>query len=393
MVEGESGFLNVCPPWNRPVYEPSKRRLTWPCGAIATLYTGEEPDRLRGPEHDLAWADEVAAWKYAEKAWANLLMGLRLGDKPQAIITTTPRPIHIIRELLADCCPAGEVVSGKQARLTRGKTKDNMANLPPDFIRQILKRYEGTRLGAQELEGEILEAAEGALWTPAILEHGRITTEPEYRAGRFWVLNKKGVWIKLLRVVVGVDPATTTSRKSDETGIIVVGIGEDGNGYVLADYSCKKTPPEWSQQLLLACKTWGADCIVLETNRGGDLVEHTVRLAWGGEILPRIVTLNSQEDKFSRIEPYVGLYPDPEAQQKRSEETVHHVGHHKQLEDEQCTWVPAQTPQSPNRIDALGFALAELFPMPSLTPDAEGGNVAPPVNHYQPATPRRSVWR
>ncbi len=179
MIEGESGLLAVSPSWFRPEYEPSKRRVTWPNGSIATTYSGDEPDQLRGPQHDSAWADELAKWKYATQAWDNLEFGLRLGSKPQVVVTTTPRPVPIIRLLLGD----------SQTVVSRGSSYDNMANLAPTFIQRVIRKYEGTRLGRQELHAELLEDTPGALWMRQQLETLRVLKAPA-----------------LQRVVVGVDP-------------------------------------------------------------------------------------------------------------------------------------------------------------------------------------------
>src|SRR5208282_3601646 len=204
MVEGESGLLAVSfPPQERPTYEPSKRRLTWPNGAIATTYSADEPERLRGPQHDAAWCDEIASWRYPE-AWDMLMFGLRLGDDPRVVVTTTPKPIKIIRELIADPTPV----------ITRGSTYYNRANLAPAFLQQIVRKYEGTRLGRQELNAEILDDVPGALWSRGIIEAARARTAPT-----------------LIRVVVAIDPAATSTRDADETGIIVAGKDEQGQGW------------------------------------------------------------------------------------------------------------------------------------------------------------------
>ena len=200
MVEGESGILAISPPWDRPRYEPSKRRLTWPNGAVATLYSADEPERLRGPQHDAAWCDELASWRYPE-AWDMLMFGLRLGTDPRVVVTTTPRPTKLIRELLAD----------PTVVVTRGTTYENRANLAPDFLEQIVRKYEGTRLGRQELEAEILDDVPGALWSRGVIEAARADSAPHF-----------------VRVVVAIDPAATSGEGADETGIIVAGKDEAG---------------------------------------------------------------------------------------------------------------------------------------------------------------------
>lgn len=354
MVEGESGFSRICPPWFRPDYEASKRRLTWPNGAIITLYSAEQPDKLRGPEHDFGWADEFCTYKSPE-AWDNFLMGLRLGLHPQAMVTTTPRPTKELRDLLKD----------PTVVVTRGRTLDNAANLAPTFLRKILAKFEGTRLERQELDGEILEDIEGAYWSYGQLDALRVTEHPH-----------------LVRVVVGVDPAVTSpgrNRNADEVGIVVVGLGDDGVCYVLADYSLAGTPGEWAREVITAWSSHQADCIVVETNRGGELVAHTIRTACSGGVSPRILDLNSQEGKHGRAEPYVGLYEQSQ---------VRHVGYLAKLEDEMCSWVPAHTRVSPNRVDALVFALAELVPFKS-APQPTSVRVAPTAGHYAPRRTKR----
>jgi phage terminase large subunit-like protein len=199
MVEGESGILAISPPWERPRYEPSKRRLTWPNGAIATLFSADEPERLRGPQHDAAWCDELASWRYPE-AWDMLMLGLRLGADPRVVVTTTPQPTKLIRDLIAD----------PTVVVTRGTTHENRANLAPVFLGQIVRRYQGTRLGRQELEAEILEDVPGALWNRGMIEATRASRAPA-----------------LIRVVVAIDPAVSSTAGADETGIIVAGKDED----------------------------------------------------------------------------------------------------------------------------------------------------------------------
>ena len=207
MIEGESGILRVFPPEQRPQYEPSKRRITFHNGAVASAFSADEPDRLRGPNHDLAWADELASWRYPE-AWDMLMFGLRIGNHPRVIVTTTPKPVTTIRRLLA--------IEDGSILVTRGSTYENLTNLAPSFLSEILARYEGTRLGQQELHAELLDDVEGALWTREMLENSRIVSPPDMK-----------------RIVVAIDPAITARADSDETGIVVAGIGEDGHGYVL----------------------------------------------------------------------------------------------------------------------------------------------------------------
>jgi phage terminase large subunit-like protein len=211
IVEGESGILAIAPSYSRPTYEPSRRRLTWPNGAIATLYSADEPERLRGPQHDAAACDELGSWRFPQ-AWDMLQFGLRLGTDPRCVVATTPRPTKVIRELLSR--------EGQDVAVTRGTTYDNRANLAPGFLDHIIRRYEGTRLGRQELNAELLEDVPGALWNRERLDQCRLEQAPQ-----------------LVRLVVAIDPAASSNEDSDETGIIVCGKDEAGCGYVLADLS------------------------------------------------------------------------------------------------------------------------------------------------------------
>jgi len=237
MVEGESGLLAIAPANDRPLYEPSKRRLTWANGAIATLFSADEPERLRGPQFDAAWADELAAWRYPE-AWDMLLLGLRLGEHPRVVATTTPKPVRLIRALLAapDCV------------VTRGTTTENADNLAPSFLSAIRKQYEGTRLGRQELDAELLEDLPGALWTRDAIERARVGAAPSLR-----------------RVVVAIDPAVSSGESADETGIVVAGLAETGHAYMLADLSGRYRPHEWAARAIAAFHAHHADRVVAET--------------------------------------------------------------------------------------------------------------------------------
>ena len=251
MIEGASGLLSTLMPWHfRPEYEPSLRRLTWPNGAIVTAFSAEEPDRLRGPQHDAAWCDELAAWR-TDEAWDMLMLGLRLGPDPRCVVTTTPRPGKLLRGLLAD----------PRVAVTRGTTYQNRANLAPGFLDAILKRYEGTRLGRQELLAELLEDVPGALWSRATIERAIVPVAHDLR-----------------RIVVAIDPAVTAGDNADETGIIVAGLGGDDHAYVLDDLSGRYPPFEWARRAVAAYHAHRADRVVAETNNGGDLVEATIRV-------------------------------------------------------------------------------------------------------------------
>lgn len=327
MIEGPSGILACSHPGFMPHYEPSKRRLTWPNGTLAIAYSADQPDRLRGPQHSKAWVDELAAWRYLE-AWQQLMYGMRLGT-PQTVITTTPRPLPLLREILNR---EGTVV-------TRGSTYENRANLAPSFFAEILAQYEGTRMGRQEILAEILEDVEGALWSASIIEKQRWPSGSPIP--------------QFARVVVGVDPAITQGADRDETGIVVVGLTHDKRAFVLDDCSMDGSPAEWADAVLSAHDHHQADCVVVETNRGGDMVVHTIRNATHGRRMPRIKTVRAARGKETRAEPFVALY---------ERGRIYHVGHFAKLEDQMCTWVPGETRKSPDRMDALVWALAELFP-------------------------------
>jgi len=320
LVEGQSGILAVSPNGERPLWEPSRRRLTWPNGAIATTYSAEEPDQLRGPQHDAALADEVAAWSRPD-TWDQLTMGLRLGTDPRVVIATTPRPTPLIRSLLT---APGTIV-------TRGRTRDNFANLAPGVVADLEARYAGTRLGRQELDGEVLADNPGAMWKRESIDAARVREAPSLR-----------------RVVVGVDPAVTSNASSDETGIVVAGIGHDGRFYVLADYSGRYSPDQWASRVVEAYRTHKADRIVAERNQGGDLVERTLRTV---DRNAAITTVHAMRGKALRAEPIAALY-----EQAR----VSHVGALSMLEDQMIAWDPASDARSPDRVDALVYALTEL---------------------------------
>ena len=336
MVEGESGILAISPEWERPRYEPSNRRLVWPNGAIATTYSAEEPERLRGPQHDAAWCDEIAAWRYPE-AWDMLMFGLRLGPDPRVVVTTTPKPIKIIRELIADPTTV----------ITRGSTYDNRANLAPAFLQQIVRKYEGTRLGRQELNAEILDDVPGALWSRALIEETR------------WQVHRNTP--DLVRIVVAIDPAVSTGEDADETGIIVAGKDADGHGYVLADQSGRYAPTEWARAAIGLYRQYKADRIVAEVNNGGDMVEATVRTVDANVSYAKV---HASRGKVMRAEPVAALY---------EQHRVHHVGAFPTLEDQQCGFAAdfdrASAGFSPDRVDALVWALTDLL----VTPMAHSG--------------------
>ncbi len=323
MVEGESGILAISPPWFRPDYKPSKRRLIWPNGAIATLYSAEKPNRLRGPSHDGAWADELAAWRNPE-AWDMLLLGLRLGKTPaQVCVTTTPKPVPHIKDLLQK---TGTIV-------TKGTTYENLNNLSPRFREEVLAKYEGTRLGRQEINAELLEDAPGSLWKRWQIDKYRI------KGGKLPCAMK--------RIVVGVDPEATSKEQSAETGIIVAGEGEDEQGYALDDMTLRGSPAVWGARVVQAFHRHHANKVVAEANNGGEMVAHTIHT-----VDPNVPVemVYASRGKYTRAEPVAAL-----AEQGK----IHHLGSFPELEDQQCQWTPGEP--SPDRMDAYVWAFSSLF--------------------------------
>jgi predicted phage terminase large subunit-like protein len=324
-VEGETGLLSCLLPsavsnWNRSMGE-----LILTNGTRYKLFSADEPNRLRGPQHHRAWSDEPASWGLGTKdtqwppAWDMLQFGLRLGDDPRNVATTTPRPTKLIRHLLSD----------PLTHVTRGRTIDNAANLAPAFLSQIVDRYRGTRLGRQELDAEILDDVPGALWTYAMLEDRQPAPD-------------------LTRVVVAIDPAVTSSEDSDETGIVVAGLGVDGRGYVLADRTCRLSPDGWARRSVQAYDDHAADLVVAEVNNGGDMVEDTIRTV--RKVIP-YKKIHASRGKQTRAQPVAALY-----EQGR----VSHVEVFPELEEQLCTWTP-ESGASPDRLDALVWALTELM--------------------------------
>ncbi len=333
LVEGPSGLLSIHPSAFRPKFEPSKRRLSWPNGAIATLYNATEPDQLRGPQHDAAWCDELAKWRYAQETWDMLQFGLRLGQDPRQVITTTPRPIPLIRDLLKR--------EGAGVSVTRGSTYDNRANLAAKFFETVVKRYEGTRLGRQELNAELIDDVPGALWTRATIDTHR--------------RRKEDALPGMQRIVIGVDPAAKASGEGDktsETGIVVAALGEDGRGYVLDDLSCRLSPMGWARKVVAAFDAHSADAIVVEINQGGAMVETVLRAERAGLPLRQV---RASRGKAVRAEPIAALY-----EQGR----VSHAGVFSALEDQMVLFTPfgVEGNGAADRVDALVWALSDLFP-------------------------------
>jgi predicted phage terminase large subunit-like protein len=323
MVEGQSGLLSVCADWDKPLYEPSKRRVTFKNGAIVTTFSSEEPSRLRGPQHDTIWLDELAAFGSLRETWDMAMFGLRVGKKPRCCITSTPRPLPLLKELIAR----------PDVHVTKGKTSDNAANLAETFLTAIVSRYAGTRLGRQELDGDILDDVPGALWSRDMMEACRIP---------------KGTEPPMCRIVVAIDPAVSVSETSDATGIIVAGLGDDGHGYVLENLSGKYSPTEWATKAVAAYKRHKADRIVAEANQGGAMVETTLRAV---DRLVPVRLVHASRGKITRAEPVSALY---------EQHRVHHIGSFPELEDELCSFEPGSA-DSPDRLDSMVYSITDLM--------------------------------
>lgn len=325
MVEGESGLLSICPASERPKFVAARNVLEWPNGARTLMFSAESPERLRGKQHAKLWCDELASWRYPE-AFDQAVFGLRLGQKPQAVITTTPRPTKLIRDLLAN----------PLTHATRGSTYDNLANLPASFVDKMLRAYAGTRLGRQELEAELLLDTPGALWTRAMIEAAYRAKPPT-----------------LTRIVVAVDPPASSGDRADECGIVVAGLSADGEPCVLADLSSQgDTPLRWAQRAVEAARRFAADAIVAEVNNGGEMVEAVIRQV---DASIRVKSVRASRGKFTRAEPVAALYEQGRAR---------HIGVFAKLEDQMCVLTPdfdrGKAGFSPDRVDSLVWAVTEL---------------------------------
>ncbi len=344
MIEGPSGLMSCYPPGQQPNYQPSLgHMITWPNGNIAYCFSAEEPNRLRGPQCCRYWADEICAWprtqstdklenkSIAEETWDNLMFGFRIGDDLRGIITTTPKPIKLIRDIIAN----------PSTVITRGSTYDNRGNLSPEFFDQIIRKYEGTRIGRQELDAELLEDFPGALWTHAMIDSARIGPGDVH-------------WDMIVRVVVAIDPAVSANENSDETGIITAALTRSEHILILDDDSCKESPLGWARRAVARYKMRKADRIVAEVNNGGDLVAANLYTV-APEVPFRAV--RASRGKAIRAEPVAAMY-----EQGR----VHHVGQFPTLEDQLCEYVPGVTEKSPDRMDALVWAITELVVDPEI---------------------------
>jgi len=337
IVEGESGIMNVTPPSERPLYEPSKRRLTWPNGNTATCFTADEPDSLRGPQFSHAWGDEVAAWRQTPDAagmtaFDNLRVGTRLGANPKIMITTTPKRVPLLYSLLE------EEKKGKKVVVTRGSTMDNSGNLSSAYLDTILGVYEGTRLAKQELYGEMLDSIEGALWTIEMIGKGRQNLLPAHTPLR----------------VIGVDPSVAENPR-DSCGIVVCASTADRDLYkrhawVLEDATIHGSPEVWANKVVEMARRWGAP-VIAEVNQGGALVTNAINAI---DPNVKVFEVHSKHGKQLRAEPVVLAY---------EQERVHHIGYIAELEDEMTAWIPGEG-KSPDRVDALVHALTALLIKP-----------------------------
>lgn len=321
MVEGTSGLRALGARHARPRYEATRRRLLWPNGAVCSLFSASDPEGLRGPQFDAAWCDEAAKWPDAEAAWAMLQFGLRLGEQPRQVVTTTPRAVPLVKKLLSD----------ESVNVTRASTYDNRSNLADAFFSTIIKTYEGTRLGRQELNGELLDDDPDALWSRSMIEKTRCQAAPN-----------------LSRIVVGVDPPATSGAGADECGIVVAGRTDDGNFYVVADRSRGRAKPaQWAARVVAAFDEFDADRVVAEVNQGGEMVASVLQ-----QVAPHlpIRQVRATRGKWVRAEPVAALF---------EQERVHHVGAFATLEDQMCNF--SGDGKSPDRLDAMVWAITDLM--------------------------------
>jgi phage terminase large subunit-like protein len=325
MIEGPSGLLRISPRGERPAWAPSRRRLEWRNGAVAHAFSAEDPESLRGPQFDAAWCDELAKWRHAEATFDMLQFGLRLGARPRQIITTTPRPIALIKRLVAD----------PRTAVTRASTHANAAHLSPAFIEEVIGRYAGTRLGRQEIDGEIIEDRPDALWSRALIEAARVAKAPP-----------------LMRIVVGIDPPAGSRAGADACGIVAAGRAEDGTIYVLADATVGGLPPAgWATRAIALYRRLQADTLVAEVNQGGDMVRAVIREVDGSVALKCV---HATRGKYLRAEPIAAMY---------AQGRVKHVDPPlAELEDEMCDFGLSglSSGSSPDRLDALVWAVTEL---------------------------------
>jgi phage terminase large subunit-like protein len=325
MIDGISGLMAIHPSDERPAFELSRRRLVWPNGAVAQIFSAEDPDSLRGPQFEAAWCDELAKWRYGQETWDMLQFGLRLGDNPRQVVTTTPRPTKLLKEIM----------DAERTVISRASTQANASNLSPAFLKSVVAKYQGTRLGRQELDGELIEEVEDALWSRAMIENLRVGKAPS-----------------MVRIAIGLDPPASSGKRSDACGLVAAGLGEDGHGYVLADASLKRAKPEsWGRAAISLWHQWKADALVVEVNQGGEMAENVLQQIDDGVPITKV---HASRGKFARAEPIATLY---------ARGRIHHVGAFAELEDEMTTLTPKglASGKSPDRLDALVWALSHLF--------------------------------
>jgi phage terminase large subunit-like protein len=325
MIHGPSGLIAVAPRGERPRWKPSLRRLEWRNGAVAHAFSAEDPDSLRGPQVDAAWADELGKWRYAQETWDMLQFALRLGERPRQVVTTTPRRIPLLRRLLDD----SSVVA------THARTADNAGHLAPGFLAQMTARYGGTRLGRQELEGELIEDRPDALWRREAIEAGRVAAAPP-----------------LQRIAVALDPPASSGRGGGACGIVAAGVDAAGQGYVIADETVAGVEPEaWAARAVALYRRLQADALVAEVNQGGEMVAAVLRVVDPAVPVTRV---RATRGKYARAEPVSALY---------AQGRVRHAGAFPALEDEMCDFSPAGLShgRSPDRLDALVWALTHLM--------------------------------
>jgi len=336
MIEGVSGLLAIHHRWEKPVWSPSRRRLEWGNGAIAQVFTAEDPECLRGPQFGAAWSDELAKWPNLQETWDMLQLGLRLGDRPRQVVTTTPRPLPLIKRLLDD----------PRVAVSRATTSANRFNLAQGFLDSVQQAYGGTRLGRQELEGEIVEESADALWSRALIEECREQEAPP-----------------LARIVVAIDPPASSSKRADSCGLVAAGTDRDGIGHVLADATLAGARPhEWAQAAVALYRRLEADALVVEVNQGGEMATSVIR-----EVDPGVpvTPVRASRGKFLRAEPVAALY---------AQGRVRHAGAFPALEDEMCDFGPTglSSGRSPDRLDALVWALTHLMLGPKGRPRVRG---------------------
>lgn len=366
MIDGKGGssLLEITPPEEKLEYFPTKRRLQWGNGAKGASFSAEEPERLRGPQNDLLWSDEIGSWRYLQETWDMAMFGLRLGDSPKHIITTTPRPLPILKDLVNNAVPANDMKDGMREEivLTRGSTMDNKDNLAPQFLEQLMKKYEGTRLGRQEIYAEILDDNPNALFRQANIDANRVdwtgTPPKKGKEVSFRYRDPQGAErpqsfkCVLDEVIIAVDPSMSNDKDSDETGIIIMAVDKNSHIYVLEDTSGVLSPNEWAERVLTMYQKYEADAIVAEVNQGGDLVENNIRTAEKEMNVGRVnyKKVRASKGKYSRAEPVGAL---------EEQGRIHHVGDFPKLEEQLVTFQPGYQ-RSPDRLDAYVWGAHHL---------------------------------